>query len=482
MNRFFSPALLFFLLNYAIVQAFSGSDTTTVVIISCNDMHAKIDNFPKLKALVDNIRHENEYVLLVSAGDMFTGNPVVDQYPDKGYPMIDLMNAVGFDIGTIGNHEFDYGQEILKIRIEQARFPLISANFQSEDPNGLHPEPYKILTLKNGLKIAFIGAIQLNEAGLPDSHPSKLSGVVFTDGVNKIMEYRHLRDSCNVFIGLTHLGFETDVELAAKVGELDVILGGHSHTLVTNPAEYNNVLVMQASSGVKYISKVTLNLVEGKIVSKKAEAISVVDYPETDTTVLKMVDRYNDNKELNQVIGVALKDISGSDELGSLMTDGMCALGEIEIAFQNNGGIRIDNLTKGNITIKDMYKLDPFGNEVILMKLSVPEIKSLILNSFNRDKVIDLQVSGITYTVITDINGIGTEVRLNGPDGSTVADDRVFATGLSSYVASAYEFAHNDPGQSLYITTAQTLINFITLRKEIDYSGVKRTFMEPAKQ
>lgn len=480
MNRFFPHALLFFLLNYGIAIAFAGSDTTTVVIISCNDMHAKIDNFPKLKALVDNIRHENEYVLLVSAGDMFTGNPVVDQYADKGYPIIELMNTVGFDIGTIGNHEFDYGQEILKKRMEQARFPLISANLQSIHPNGIHPNPYKIFTLNNGLKIAFIGVIQLNEAGLPDSHPSKLQGIIFSDGIQKIMEYKHLRDSCNVFIGLTHLGFETDVELASKCGELDVILGGHSHTLVTNPVEYNNVLVMQAGSGLKYAAKVTLKLVEGKIISKKAETMSVINYPETDSTVLKMVDRYNDNKELNQVIGIALNDISGNDELGSFMTDGLCSLEAVEIAFQNTGGIRIDNLPQGNITIKDVYKLDPFGNEIILLNMSVPEIKSLIINSFNREKLIDLQVSGITYTVITDKDGKGINVRLNMPDGQKVDENRIFATGLSSYIVSSYDFIHNDPGKTLYTITAQALINYITSQKEVDYSGIKRAFTEPA--
>ncbi len=480
MNKFFSLALFCFFLTYGIAKAFAGNDTTTVVILSCNDMHAKIDNFPKLKALVDDIRHQYENVLLVSAGDMFTGNPVVDQYPDKGFPMIELMNKVGFNLGTIGNHEFDYGQETLKKRMEQANFPLISANIKSKDPQGIQPEPYKILTLKNGLKIAFVGVIQLNEAGLPDSHPSKLQGIIFTDGLQKIMEYRNLRDSCNIFVALTHLGFETDVLLAEQFGELDLILGGHSHTLVNNPVEYNHVLVMQAGSGVNYVAKVTLKLVEGKVVAKNAEAISVVNYPETDTTVLKMVERYNDNKELNRVIGLALKDVSGSDELGSLMTDGMCSIDAIEVAFQNNGGIRIDNLPQGNITIKDMYKLDPFGNEIILLRMSVPEIKSLIINSFNSEKEIDLQVSGITYTVITGSDGAAKEVRLTMPDGSKVDDSRIFATGLSSYIVSSYEFDHTDPGQTLYTTTAQALINFINDKKEIDYSGVKRTFTEAA--
>lgn len=482
MNRIYSLLLLSFLLIFSIVSVGSVADTTTVVIISVNDMHAKIDNFPRFKALVDDVRQQYDEVLVVSAGDMFTGNPVVDQYPDKGYPIIELMNTVGFTIGTIGNHEFDYGQETLKKRIDQAHFPLISANIKSADPNGVNPSPYKILTLKNGLKIAFTGVIQLNEAGMPDSHPSKLQGIVFTDGMQKITEYLHLRDSCNIFIGLTHLGFETDVELAEKAGQFDVILGGHSHTMVTNPQEYNHVLVMQAGSGLKNAAKITLKLVDGKVISKNAETISIVNYPKADTAVMKMVDRYNDNKELNQVIGTALKDISGSDELGSFMTDGMNSLEAVEIAFQNNGGIRIDNLPQGNITIKDVYKLDPFGNEIVLINMSVPEIKSLILTSFNREKLIDLQVSGLTYTVLTGIDGSGVDVRLTMPDGSNAEENRIFATGLSSYIVSSYEFNHADPGKTLYTITAQALINYIRERKEFDYSGVKRTFTEPTPQ
>lgn len=478
MNKLISLIFLLTFLNSGMVKANPGNDTTTVIILSVNDMHAKIDNFPKFKALVDDIRKQYENVLLVSAGDMFTGNPVVDQYPDKGSPMIELMNLVGFSIGTIGNHEFDYGQETLKKRIKQADFPFISANISSKDPEGFNPPAYKIITLKNRIKVGFVGAIQLNPAGLPDSHPSKLVGITFTDGVKKMLEYSNLRDSCNIFIGLTHLGYETDIELANQFGLPDVILGGHSHTIVTNPVEYNGVLVMQAGSGLKNLAKITLKLVDGKVVKKQAETLSIVNYPETDSAVLKMVDRFNDNKELNRVIGIAVNDISDNDELGSLITDGMCSLEAVDVAFQNNGGIRIDKIAKGNITIKDIYKLDPFGNEIVLLKLSVPEIKSLILTSFNRDKTIDLQVSGLKYTVITDGEGNGTDTKITLADGTLPDENSIFAVGLSSYVVSSYDFKHSDPGISLYTTTAQALINYITSKKEMDYSGVKRAFSD----
>lgn len=479
MNRIFTLIISFHLLLISgIAVGQITNDTTTVVILSVNDMHAKIDNFPKFKALVDDIRRQYEYVLLVSAGDNFTGNPIVDQYPDQGYPMIDLMNKLGFTIGTIGNHEFDYGQETLKKRMKQANFPMISANIKSADPQGINPEPYKILSLENGIKVGFIGVIQRNTAGLPDSHPSKLEGITFSDGIETILGYHHLRDSCNIFVCLTHLGFEDDVKLTSVFNEPDLILGGHSHTTVSNPVEYNGVLVMQAGSGLKSLAKVTLKLVDGKVVTKQAETISIVNYPVADTTVLKLVEHYNDNKELNREIGIALKDISGNDELGSLMTDAVCAINGIEIAFQNNGGIRIEEIPQGKITLKDVYRLDPFGNEVVMLKLSVPEIKSLIINSYNREKMTDLQVSGLKYTIISDTSGLGVDVRLSLPDGSAVGNDRVFATGLSSYIVSSYDFKHEDEGKTQYITTAQALINFIQQRKEIDYSGEKRTFTE----
>lgn len=476
--RRFSFAMLIVLISGNIQAACQAGDTTTVVVLSVNDMHAKIDNFPKFKALVDDLRKQYTHVLIFSAGDNFTGNPVVDQYPDKGFPMIALMNTIGFTAAAIGNHEFDYGQETLLKRIKQANFPFISANISTADPAGINPFPYKIFTLNNGLKVGVWGVIQLNPAGLPDSHPSKLEGITFADGFKKSSEYKFLRDSCNIFIGLTHLGYESDIELAAIFPEPDIILGGHSHTIVSNPAVFNGVLIMQAGSNLKNLAKITLQLVDGKVVSKKAETLSIVNYTRVDSTVVHMVDKYNDNKELNRVIGTALNEIKGNDELGSLITDGIVALGTVEVAMQNNGGIRIDYLAKGDITIKDIYKLDPFGNEIILFRLTAREIKSLIFSSYQRDNSPDLQISGLSYTILMDSLGAATGVRLTLPDGSPCDDNRVFATGLSSYIASSYTFDHQDQGISLYTTTAQALINYITAKKELNYTGVKRVFTE----
>lgn len=460
------------------INVFASGDTTKVVILSINDQHAKIDNYGQLKAAVDKIRGEYQHVLLFAAGDNFTGNPVVDQYPDKGFPIIDLMNVTGFNASAVGNHEFDYGQETLKKRMLQANFQFLNANIKDSSAKPAFT-PYKVFTLDNGIKVGVISAIQRGSNGLPDSHPSNLKGLSFTDGIQELKNYNHIKDSCNVFIAVTHLGFEDDIRLAGEMPALNIIMGGHTHTL-TKPAHIaNGVTIMQAGSSVKNLSKATVYLVDGKVVKIAPEMISLASYAADDEEVIKKLEIFNDNKELNRIIGTNLSKMEEKDELGSLMTDAVTDLDQVEIAFQNNGGIRIDYLNEGPITVKDVYKLDPFGNEVILVKMKPSEIKSLIINSYYQsDSSIDLQVSGMTYTIIrkSGTNSIDVEMKL--ADGRKLKKNKSYNVGLSSYIASSYKFDHHDSGKSLFITTAQALINFIEKKKTVDYKGTRRASLK----
>lgn len=463
-----------------VVNAHASSDTTRIVVLSVNDMHAKIDNFPRFKSLVDSIRTQYKDVILLSAGDIFTGNPVVDQYPEKGYPIIEMMNIAGFDATVLGNHEFDYGQEMLAERIAQAEFPFLASNIFFDSAPPLKIQPYIFLTMENGIKIGILGMIQINEAGIPDTHPSKLEGISFKKGIEVAPEYMWIKDSCDVFIGLTHLGYEGDIELALQLGTFDMIAGGHSHTLVASPREHNGVLVVQGGSGLRHVTMTSLCLVDKEIVEKKSQLLDIAKHLQTDTVLDTLLAKYNDNKELNQVIGTALNDITGKNELGSMMTDAMASIAPIEIAFQNNGGIRIGKFPKGDISLKEVYNLDPFGNEIVLFRLTTDEIKSLIVHSYNREKELDLQVSGATYTVITNKDGLAIGAILRLPDGSIPEGSKIFNTGISSYIASSYTFDHKDEGTSLFIITAQSLINFIKANKGLDYTGIVRIAEEKA--
>lgn len=451
-----------------------------VIILHVNDMHAKIDNMAKLAYLADSLRKSHPYVFLFSAGDNFTGNPVVDMVEDKGYPMIDLMNQCGFNLSAIGNHEFDLGQDIFNKRREQAKFPFISCNINASGAVLKQPKPYYIIKAGK-VKIPVLSAIQLGENGLPDSHPSRLTGIKFSDGITKAIEFAWLKNKYGMLIALTHLGVEVDEPLARAMPQIDVIIGGHSHTTITTPLMVNSVMIVQTGSGLRNVGKTTLTIDKKKIVDRQYELIPLASLKKGDASVQATIDKYNDNQELNRVIGYAENDFTGENALGGLMTDAITAMMDVEMAFQNTGGIRIGSIPKGDIMIKDVYRLDPFGNEVIVYKMNISEIQSLISNAYNRNKEVDLIPSGVKYTIVTDNNGLCTAVNLIGMNGFPLDPNKEYTVGVNSYIAASYRFDHRDAGASQYKTTAQTLIEYLTKMKNVNYDGVVRTEVKPQK-
>ena len=148
-----------------------------VIIFSINDIHSRIENFSKIKPLIDNERGKGNKVFFVSAGDIFSGNPIVDNYSEKGFPIIDLLNRTGLDISVIGNHEFDYGQNVLSDRIAQANFPFVCANFSGGKAELSNVKGVEIIE-KDGFSIAYIGAIETGNFGrFPLTHPKKVKGL-----------------------------------------------------------------------------------------------------------------------------------------------------------------------------------------------------------------------------------------------------------------------------------------------------------------
>jgi len=147
------------------VAVFSQKDTAVVTILHINDLHAKINRFPQLKHVVDSIRKVNNEVYIVAAGDLFSGNPIVDRYEQRGWPIIDMMNDLHFDLSCLGNHDFDYGQKILNDRMNDAKFPFICANIKTDKAVINQPKPYYLLTTKSGIKIGIIGLLQVGQNG-----------------------------------------------------------------------------------------------------------------------------------------------------------------------------------------------------------------------------------------------------------------------------------------------------------------------------
>jgi len=451
-------------------------DLTEIIILHTNDMHAKIDNMGKLAYLADSLRKIFPVVFLVSAGDNFTGNPVVDIVADIGYPMINLMNQCGFNLSALGNHEFDMGQEFLDKRIKQASFPFICCNIDVSGTKMTQPKPYVTLKAGNDLEIAFLGILQLGDNGLPDSQPSRFTGLTFTDGILKAQDYSWLKEKYGILIGLTHLGVDTDKELALAMPQFDLLIGGHSHTLIDSLMIVNGVMIVQAGSGLKYVGKTTLLVEKGHITDRHDEIICLDSISGVNAEVQTLIDHYNDNQEIQRIVGVASAPIVGFDELGSLITDALTDQLKVDFAFMNRRGMRINALPQGNISIKNIYQLDPFQNDVITFRLSGIEIISLISYSYNLKNMIDLAVSGMSYTVITDSSGHCKSVEMKDYTGKAIDPLLDFTVAINSYAASAYRFDHRDPGSSNGITSEEILINYLQNIKNVNYTGVKRTF------
>jgi len=457
--------------NQSVAQ--KSKKTTEIVILHTNDMHSRIDNFGKLAYLADSLRKTHKYVFLVAAGDNFTGNPIVDMYPDKGFPMIELMNKLHYDATAIGNHEFDMGQEMQNKRREQATFPFISCNIDASGAVLKQPEPYVILKAGK-IKIPILGIIQLGENGLPDSHPSRLEGLKFSNGIEKAKDFLWLKDKYRMLIVLSHLGVENDEVMANTYPMLDLIIGGHSHTTMTKPMMVNNVMIVQTGSGLKNVGITTLKVTKGKVTDRSYELIPLANIKKTDPVVQAMIDKYNSNEEMKRVVGFAETAFSNHEELGYMMTDAITARIKVDFAFQNGGGIRISDLPQGDILLKDIFRLDPFGNQVVTYTMTYDEIKSLICYAYNREKSIDLTPSGMTYTVIMNSEGLCTDVEMKDKEGKLLDAGKSYTVGVNSYIAASYKFDHKDPGTTNYNTTAQTLLDYLGDVKKVNYAGVRR--------
>ena len=209
-----------------------NTDTTEVVIISTNDIHAQINKFPQFATFVRKQRAVHPNLLVVDGGDRFSGNVYVDNAVERGKPMVVLMNAVGYDLATFGNHEFDYGQVELKKRIEEMNFPVICANIEAEGSGLGQPQGHHILE-KAGIRFCFVSMIGIDGKNrIPATNPAHLENISFRHFSEVVEENKELKEVCDVFVALTHLGYTADSVLAVSMPELDVIEADYADAMV----------------------------------------------------------------------------------------------------------------------------------------------------------------------------------------------------------------------------------------------------------
>ena len=408
MKRYFALALVIFLAACSAEQR--------VVIVSTNDIHSSIDNFPRLATLVEDLRAAEgaDRVLLVDAGDRWTGNPFVDIAPEPLMPIVELQNALGYDVTTLGNHEFDWGQPRLRERLDQMNFPAVLANLESTGSE-LGPVPPYVIVEADGLRFAFLGLIyNSTQWRRPEGKAEHFIGLTFPDIDETAARYAALADSADVFVGLTHIGHSADRTLAEQVPVFDLIIGGHTHTVVDKPVHVGGTLITQTGSRLQYAGVTTVTRRGRGEPIEIDNRLVMLDSIAPSPRFEEMVRRYNSNPALLEPVGAAAAPL-GRWGVKNLVTDAIRNALGTDIALYHSGGIRIDTLA-GGINTADLYRIEPFLSEVYTLHMTPGQIKGLVLNRFGESPGFDVMPSGLSYTIVTDESGRAVDVVFDRPE------------------------------------------------------------------
>ncbi|KAF9180734.1 hypothetical protein BGZ51_005922 [Haplosporangium sp. Z 767] len=443
------------------VKAVAHDDWLNLTIIHTNDVHARVDpandfgvrcskqdiatghcygGTARHKTVIERLRNANEHSLLLDGGD-------------EGNVTAEVMNALGYDLGTIGNHEWDNGPDNLGAYWPKLKFPIVCANVDfSKNPElGRWVKPYHIF---EDLGVAIIGYITNTTGDISNAGPT----ISFTDPIPAVQKYVDELEAKGIkrILGLSHNGYGPDMELAANTHGIDLIVGGHSHSYLGDPEnplyqgpyptviqnlKGENTLIVQAFCWGRYIGH--LDVVfnpEGKIVSWEGEPILVKHSIPADPHLLKKIDGWR--KEFEEwgqtVLGVATDSFDqdsckqGECTMGNLVTDAMLehartpSLSAIssninmlehdehrdlvdgrpwtDLAFINSGGIR-SGLPAGNITIEMIMTTSPFGNGLVQAQMTGEEILAMLeavsSGRYKKSRKLvtsNIQISGMRYT------------------------------------------------------------------------------------
>lgn len=463
--------------------------TKKITIIHTNDTHARVMEgkhdgmgFPKIATLIKQIKDRNENVLVLDAGDTFHGQNFATL--EKGSSILTVLNEVGYDAMTLGNHDFNYGQKRLLELIKMADFHVISANIKYIDGRNF-VMPYVIKQV-NGINVGLFGLTTPASAYM--THPNNVSGLCFDDPVGIAKStVEDLKDKTDVIIALSHLGTETNSEytsneVAKEVEGIDLIVDGHSHSSFPFGLKIKNTLIVSAGEYGKNLGIVNLQL-EQKEKRCVARLITKTDAfrTEEDASIKKVIDTILSRQEtiLHQAIGVTETDLDGERKnvrtretnLGNLITDAMVYLTKADAAIINGGGIR-GSIDKGSITLGQIFTILPFGNTVITKKLKGRDIKMALehgTSKYPKTSGAFPHVSKMTYA-IHKRRPIGNRIMDIQIEGQPIDMDAEYIIATNDFIAAGgdyYKMLVNKEVVREYTSLDEALVEYIQLFKSI---------------
>ncbi|SDB12717.1 5'-nucleotidase [Pseudobutyrivibrio sp. YE44] len=405
--------------------------TGKTVIVHTNDVHGAIDGYAQVAALRNEIKARGAEVILADAGDYSQGTPYVST--TKGVYAVTMMNAAGYDLATLGNHEFDYGYEQVKSNVARGKFKTICANIFDAKGKLLF-DPTYVYTTANGVKIGFFGM------DTPETqtkvNPALIKGVKFAEKNELYTSAQTQIDAlkaqgCDLVICLGHLGVDDEsapdghrsVDMLAHTTGIDLVIDGHSHTVMTageNKEAVSSTGTKNANAGIVIIDNVTKKiedrfLVELNDTVVKDPAIEALSKHITDLVDAEYgVELAKSEVDLNgnKAPGVRTEETN----LGDLIADGLkwsvlkekgavSVADDHVVAITNGGGIRA-SIKAGSVTKKDINTVLPFGNTVavVYVKGSVL-LEALEASTYCTPGAVGgfPQVSGIKFTVDTTV-------------------------------------------------------------------------------
>ncbi len=426
-------------------------------ILHSNDMHGDflaevnagkgdlIGGLALLSGYLNKVRKEEENVLYVISGDMLQGSLIDSDY--KGISTMQLMNYLAPDVVTLGNHEFDYGLPHLLFLEKVANFPIVNANLYIKGFHKRLMKPYVIIK-KAGFEIMLIGIIteKVIDAVKNDALIGSFINLEEASNEVGIITGAYKNDDIDLTILLTHIGYDSDVELAKMLKPewgVDMIIGGHSHTYLEKPAEVNNILIAQAGVGTNHIGRfdITVDDETNSITDYKWQLIPIKEgIAEPDARLAEYINSLATevDRKYNTIICKLTETLTHPSRevetaLGNLFADGLAKMGECDVMFMGSGSIRNKELGPV-VTLKDYRACFPYKdsfNRFIVTGASLKRMFAHFMRADNRNG------EGECYQVNRRIRATYNEVTRGLAslmfDGQPISDETLYTVGLAGY-------------------------------------------------
>ena len=401
----------------------------TATILQLNDVYeitpvegGRTGGLARVAALRRHLLEEDDDVLTVIAGDFFSpsalGTARVEGERLNGKQMVAVLNALGLDLATFGNHEFDLSEEAFLQRLAESRFPYVTSNVTNAQgapfPNTL---PRYVWTVEDGGASATVAFVGVTLASNPKPY------VRYADPLTSLRAAADaLADSADALVGLTHLALEDDMTAAATIPALDLVLGGHEHENVEvyRGPDFTPVLKADANARSVYVHRLRLHTLSG-LVEVRSELVPITEAWAQEPAVAAEVRRWVDLAYAGfaesgfapaELVATTTEPLDGREasvrNRATALTDLIAeayrreaaAHGTVDLALYNGGSIRIDDvLPPGPVTQYDVIRVLPFGGNVLTVEMRGATLDSVLTQGVaNRGTGGYLQAAGVTRT------------------------------------------------------------------------------------